>query len=323
VGLQAAATLVIYFIDVEGGQSTLIVTPEGQSLLVDAGYPGLMGRDPGRIMAAVRDAHLTHIDYLLITHLHEDHDGGAAELSRRIPIRTFVDYGTPVESAKEVVAAYAEYEEARSHSRHVVPRAGDRLPLKGVDVDVVSADGVTISTPLAGAGGRNPACNGFARPGDARGENPRSIGFRLRFGAFRFLDVGDLVASKLTDLVCPDNLVGAVDVYLVAHHANSDPSLPLFLEAVRPAVAIADNGPWKGATPQALDALRAFTPLKGVWQLHHTINYGAENFPEPFIANVGFNADDGGAWIKLSATADGAFSVTNGRTGATTDYEAH
>jgi beta-lactamase superfamily II metal-dependent hydrolase len=322
VSVQAAATLVIYFIDVEGGQSTLIVTPEGQSLLVDTGYPGMLGRDPDRIMAAVHDAHLTRIDYLLITHLHEDHDGGAAELSRRIPIGTFIDYGTPVESAVEVVAAYAEYEEARSHSRHVIPRAGDRLPLTGVDVDVVSADGVTISKPLEGAGEGNPACDGFARPGDARGENPRSIGFRLRFGAFRFLDVGDLVAGKLTDLVCPDNLVGAVEVYLVAHHANSDPSLPLFLAAVQPVVAIADNGPWKGATPQALDALRAFTALDGVWQLHRTINYGAENFPEAFIANVGFNGADSGAWIKLSATADGAFSVTNGRTGTTVHYKA-
>ncbi len=229
----------------------------------------------------------------------------------------------PVESAKEVVAAYAAYDEARSHSRHLVPRPGDRLPLRGVDVDIVSADGVTISKPLAGAGGRNPACDGFARPGDTRGENPRSIGFRLRFGGFRFLDVGDLVAGKLTDLVCPDNLVGAVDVYLVAHHANSDPSLPLFLQAVQPVVAISNNGPWKGATPQALDALHAFAPLKGVWQLHRTINYGAENFPEAFIANVGFEGADGGAWIKLSATAGGAFSVTNGRTSMTAHYDAH
>src|SRR5262249_50202185 len=120
-----------------------------------------------------------------------------------------------------------------------------------------------------------------------------------------------------------DNLIGAVDVYLVAHHANSDPSLPLFLESVQPTVAIADNGPWKGATPQALDALRAFGGLKGVWQLHRTINYGAENFPEAFIANVGFTEGEGGAWIKLSATVEGASSVTNGRTGTTAHYDAH
>src|SRR5262245_48989810 len=139
--LAGGKTLDIYFVDVEGGQATLVVTPAGQSLLVDAGYPGREGRDPDRIMAAVRAAGLTRIDYLVVTHLHEDHNGGAAELSRRIPIGTFVDYGSPVESTKEVVAAFAEYQEARARSRHLVPKAGDRLPLDGVTVDVVSVDG--------------------------------------------------------------------------------------------------------------------------------------------------------------------------------------
>src|SRR6516165_4658631 len=143
--LAGGKTLDVYFIDVEGGQATLIVTPAGQSLLVDAGYPGQMGRDPDRIMAAVRDARLTRIDYLLITHLHEDHNGGVAELSRRIPIGTFVDYGSPVESTKEVVAAFADYEVARGRSRHLVPKPGDRLSLDGVTVDVLSADGAVLT----------------------------------------------------------------------------------------------------------------------------------------------------------------------------------
>jgi beta-lactamase superfamily II metal-dependent hydrolase len=320
--LAGGKTLDVYFIDAEGGQATLIVTPAGQSLLVDAGYPGQMGRDPDRIMAAVRAARLTRIDYLLITHLHEDHNGGAAELSRRIPIGTFVDYGSPVESTKEVVAAFADYEVARSLSRHLVPKAGDRLPLEGVTVDVVSADGMILPAPLEGAGQRNPACADFERPPDARGENPRSISIRLRFGAFRFLDPGDLVASKMADLVCPVNLIGEVDAYLVAHHANSDASLPAVFEALRPRVAIANNGPWKGATPPTMTALHELRNPTDVWQLHRTINYGAENFPENFIANLGFEAADGASWIKLSATESGAFSVTNGRTGWTKQYDA-
>ena len=320
--LAGGKTLDIYFIDVEGGQATLIVTPAGQSLLVDSGYPGQMSRDPDRIMAAVREARLTRIDYLVITHLHEDHNGGAAELSRRIPIGTFVDYGAPVETTKEVVAAFAEYEVARSRSRHLVPKPGDRLPLDGVTVDVVSADGAVLAEPLEGAGRRNPACADFERPPDTRGENPRSIAIRLRYGAFRFLDVGDLVASKMTDLVCPANLIGEVDAYLVAHHANSDPSLPAVFEAIRPRVAIADNGPWKGATPPTMTALHELRTPADVWQLHRTINYGAENFPENFIANLGFEAADTASWIKLSATENGAFSVTNGRTGWTKHYAA-
>jgi beta-lactamase superfamily II metal-dependent hydrolase len=320
--LAGEKALSIYFIDVEGGQSTLIVTPEGQSLLVDAGYPGRDGRDPDRIMAAVRDARLTRIDYLLITHLHEDHNGGAAELSRRIPVGTFVDYGEPVENAKEVVAAFSEYSEARTRVHHLVPKAGDRLSLKSVDVDVVSADGMTISTPLEGGGRRNPGCEGFERPGESRGENPRSIGIRLRFGAFRFLDVGDLVASRMADLVCPANLLGEVDAYLLTHHANSDPTLPAVFEAIRPRVAIANNGPWKGATPQTMTALHELRNPTDVWQLHRTINYGAENFPDGFIANLGFEAADGASWIKLSASENGAFSITNGRTGWTKHYPA-
>jgi beta-lactamase superfamily II metal-dependent hydrolase len=315
-------TLNIYFIDVEGGQATLIVTPAGQSLLVDAGYPGREGRDPDRIMAAARDAGLTRIDYLLVTHLHEDHNGGAAELSRRIPIGTFVDYGSPVENATEVVFAFAHYSEARTRSRHLVPKSGDRLPLGDVIVDVISANGAVLSSPLDGAGQRNAACADFERPPESRGENPRSIGIRLRFGAFRFLDVGDLVAAKMAELVCPANLIGEVDVYLLTHHANSDVTLPAVFEATRPRVAIANNGPWKGATPQTMTALHELRNPTDVWQLHRTINYGAENFPDAFIANLGFEAADGASWIKLSASESGAFSITNGRTGWTKQYLA-
>jgi beta-lactamase superfamily II metal-dependent hydrolase len=320
--LAGEKTLDIYFIDVEGGSATLIVTPAGQSLLVDAGYPERDGRDPDRIMAAVRDARLTRIDYLLVTHLHEDHNGGVAELSRRIPIGTVVDYGSPVETTKEVVAVFPEYEAARSRSRHLVPKAGDRLPLDGVSVDVVSVDGTVLSSPLDGAGQRNAACADFERPPDARGENPRSIGIKLRFGAFRFLGVGDLVASKMADLVCPANLIGEVDAYLVTHHANSDATLPAVFEAIRPRVAIANNGPWKGATPATMTALHELRNPTDVWQLHRTINYGAENFPDGFIANLGFEAADGASWIKLSASENGAFSITNGRTAWTKHYPA-
>jgi beta-lactamase superfamily II metal-dependent hydrolase len=318
---QTGKTLQIYFIDVEGGQATLIVTPAGQSLLVDAGYPELNGRDPDRIMAAVKDARLSRIDYLLVTHLHEDHNGGVAELSKRIPIGTFIDYGAPVETAPEVVAAFAAYEAARRSGVHLVPKAGDRLPLGGVEVDVVSADGATLARPFEGAGQANAACVA-AEPGGAnRGENPRSIGVRVRYGAFRFLDLGDLVRNNLAALVCPINLIGEIDVYLVAHHANSDVNLPATLEALRPRVAIANNGPWKGTTASALAMLHEFRGLEDVWQLHKTINDGAENFPDAFVANPTWGVTDGAAWLKLSAGEDGSFTVTNGRTGWTKGYD--
>jgi competence protein ComEC len=316
----AAKTLDIYFIDVEGGQSTLVVTPAGQSLLIDAGYPGLNARDPDRIVAAARDAGVKRIDYLLVTHLHEDHNGGVAELQRRLPIGTFIDYGTPMETAPEVVASFAAYQEARTHAEHFIPKPGDRLPFRGLDVDIVSADGATLTRPLEGGGQPNPACQGVEAGGPVRGENPRSIGVRIRYGAFRFLDIGDLIRNRIGDLICPANLIGPIDVYLVAHHANNDPNLPATLEALQPRVAIANNGPWKGTTATALAQLHAFRGLEDVWQLHRTINDGAENFPDAFIANLLFNERDGAAWIKLSASEDGSFTVTNARTGWTKNY---
>jgi beta-lactamase superfamily II metal-dependent hydrolase len=321
-GLAAAApkTLDFYFIDVEGGQSTLVVTPAGQSLLIDAGYPGVNGRDADRIVRAARDAGIKRIDYLLVTHMHEDHNGGVPEIQRRMPIGTFIDYGAPMETAPEVTASFAAYEEARTHAEHLVPNPGDRLPLRGVDVVFVSADGRTLDSPLDGGGVLNPSCDGVEVGQAIRGENPRSIGVRVRYGAFRFLDLGDLIRSRIGDLICPRNLIGSVDVYLVAHHANNDPNLPATLAALQPRVAIANNGPWKGTTASALAQLHDFAALENVWQLHRSINDGAVNFPDEFIANLMFNDADGAAWLKLSASEDGAFSITNGRTGWTKTY---
>jgi len=315
-------TLVIYFIDVDGGQSTLVVTPERQSLLIDAGYPGRNGRDPDRIMAAVRDAHLQRIDYLLITHFHEDHDGGAAELARRLPVGAFVDTGAPVETSADVMAAFTAYEQARRKGRHLVPRPGDRLPLRGVDVHVVSANGRTLSRALADAGQPNAACAAYRpRIADDTLENPRSIGVRLRYGAFRFLDLGDLVWNLQGELVCPNNLVGEADVYLATHHANGDASVPAVLAALRPRVAIANNGIVKGGTAAGLSMLREMVGGDGVWQLHWSANNGVVNAPDAFVANLRADDNDVGAWLKLEAAADGRFSVTNGRTGWTKTYD--
>jgi competence protein ComEC len=322
-GVDAAASLDIYFIDVEGGQATLIVTPARQSLLVDTGYPERNGRDPGRIMAAVRDARLTRIDYLLITHFHEDHDGGAAELARRIPIGTFVDYGSPIQTEPDVVAAFAAYSEARKNGLHLEPKPGDLLPLRGVDVEVVSAGGLTLSRALSGAGQPNAACATFERRANNTTENPRSIGVRMRFGEFRFLDLGDLVWNKLGELVCPNNLIGEADVYLVAHHGNADSNVPAFLAAVQPRVAVVNNGMWKGGVAVALETLHHWPGLETVWQLHLSGSDGAENSDESLIANLVDGARDAAHWIKLSARKDGGFSVTNGRTGFRKDYMHH
>ena len=98
--LPAAKNLEIYFIDVEGGQATLMVPPGGESMLVDTGWGGFNRRDAERIAAAAKKAGVKRIDYLLITHFHSDHVGGVAQLAEKLPIRNFVDHGTSVETGQ-------------------------------------------------------------------------------------------------------------------------------------------------------------------------------------------------------------------------------
>lgn len=332
------AALQIYFIDVEGGQSTLIVTPSRQVLLVDAGYAGEGGlqaargdpakaRDPNRILAAMRDAGVDHIDYLWVTHFHRDHIGGIPELAALVPVRAFVDHGSayPAEERSGPkpadaldVAAYDAYLPVRAAARHVQPKPGDRLPLKGVELTVVSADGATLKRPLKGAGSRNAACE--AAPvipaTDGSHQNPRSNGFVLKLGRFRFLDLGDLSDAPLHALVCPTNRIGRVDAYLVAHHGGGDAADPATLAAFEPRVAVVNNGARKGGGAATLKLLRETRGIDS-WQLHLADNGGEQAGPAERTANL----DDSGAhWLKLTAEPSGAFRVTNGRTGVVQDY---
>ena len=146
---QPRRTLDIYFIDVEGGQSTLVVTPAGQSMLIDTGWAGFANRDPDRIMAAARDARIRQLDYLLITHFHSDHLGGVPEVVRRMPVKRFVDYGEPVETTAFAAAPFAAYKPVREGAPQVHPAPGDKLPLNGLDVDVLSAGGRLATRALS------------------------------------------------------------------------------------------------------------------------------------------------------------------------------
>jgi beta-lactamase superfamily II metal-dependent hydrolase len=328
----AARTLDIYFIDVEGGQSTLLVTPAGESLLVDTGFaadgtfrskPGdpSRARDAQRIAAAARDAGVTRIDYLLITHFHADHDGGVVELAQLLPIRTFIDHGGVLPEAEQRVAgtqdALAAYAAVRAKGRHLEPGPGTSLPLKGVNAVVVSAAGATLRQPLDGAGAANTACGPQAPPPQEPTENPRSTGFRLQFGRFRFLDLGDLTGEPLFALACPRDLVGPVDVYLVAHHGGPDAADLATFAAFKPRIAVVNNGATKGGAPELFAALHEVPALEDVWQLHRSANAGAQNFADDRIANL----DETTAhWIKVRASEDGSFVVTNGRTGQSKTY---
>jgi competence protein ComEC len=320
VGSASAQALDMFFIDVEGGASTLIVTPARESLLIDAGYGARGGRDPARIMMAAREAGLDHIDYLLITHFHSDHVGGVPELAALIPIGTFLDYGEPLGTDRMTATAFRNYEPIRREHRHLQLKPGDRLPLQGVDVDIVSAGGVVLSKALPGGGQKNAACRTLDDQPDDGTENFRSIGLRLRFGAFRYVGLGDLSGNTLGSLVCPTNPLGRASVYLVPHHGNLDSNVPAVLAALRPRVAIMNNGATKGGAAASFATLHAQPGLEDLWQLHASRNQDAVNSADAFIANM----DDGetGYWIKLTAKDDGTFTLINGRNGFTRTYSA-
>jgi competence protein ComEC len=328
-----ATTLDIYFIDVEGGQSTLLVTPKRQSFLIDTGWAGSgmpgsrpgdpsQARDAQRIVAAARDAGIKQIDYLLITHFHDDHDGGVVELAQLLPIRHFIDHGSlPAEAQKDAAtkAAFESYLTVRNKAPHVEPKPGDRLALKGIEAVIVTSAAATITQPLAGAGEINAACGDSALPPGDSIENPRSTGVVVAFGKFRFLDVGDLTGQPLFDLACPKSLIGPVDAYLVAHHGGPDASDPATFVAFKPRVAIMNNGLKKGGAQATYESLHHVPGLEDVWQLHRSEAAGDRNFPAGRIANL----DESTAhWIKLSAAEDGSFRVLNGRTGEWKNYPA-
>jgi len=327
-------TLQVYFIDVEGGQSTLIVTPERHSLLIDTGWAGdgtgfqpgdpHKARDANRIVAAARDAGITQIDYLLITHFHVDHDGGVTELAQLMPIRTFVDHSAPSAEAERgspgTQAGYEAYLRARSGGAHLQPGPGERLPLKDVEAIIVSSGGATLKEPLVAAGATNAACPDHAMPPRDPYENPRSTGVLVRFGQFRFLDVGDLTGQPLFDLVCPRNLIGTADAYLVAHHGGPDASVPETFAPLKPRAAIMNNGLYKGGARVTYQALHHVPGLEDVWQLHASADAADANFSPQYIANP----DESTAyWIKLVAGPDGSFRVLNKRTGEWKSYAPH
>jgi competence protein ComEC len=325
IGAAGRTTLDMYFIDVEGGQSTLIVTPAGESLLVDTGYATPDHRDAGRIVAAARDAGVTAIDYLLITHCHPDHDAGVVELSRRIPIKTFFDHGdllrTPAATGEarwpSTVAAYEAYAAVRRSGKHVEPKIGDRLPLKGLDAVWVSTAAATIGKAVAGGGAKNATCPAAAPAAAEMLENPRSTGFHLRFGEFRFVDLGDLSGAPLFALVCPNNLLGPVDLYLVPHHGGGDVAYPATFAAVTPRAVVVNNGAIKGGSAAVFDAIRRAPGAADGWQLHRSEIPDVKNLADSQIANLN---DSTAHWLKVSAKTDGSFVVTNGRTGVSKRY---
>jgi beta-lactamase superfamily II metal-dependent hydrolase len=313
----APDSLQIYFVDVEGGQATLVVTPAGKSLLIDTGWPGFNSRDADRIAAAAKDAGVTQIDYLLITHYHRDHVGGVAQLAQRMKIGTFVDHGPNLENAAVTREDYAAYLKQLKGHPHLVAKAGDRIPVPGLEVRALSSGGNTV--PGTGHLPKNPLCAAEPDPTADPTENARSLGVMITLGKFRFLDLGDLTRKKELALACPANLVGTVDLFLVTHHGGDSSNPKALVWAMQPRVAVINNGPRKGAAPAAWQTVHDAPGLQDLWQLHYAMEGGRDhNAPEGHIANLEEKCS--GKFIQATAKADGSFVVRNSRTGKQKTY---
>jgi competence protein ComEC len=315
-------SLQIYFVDVEGGQSTLFVTPEGQSLLIDTGWPGNAGRDADRIVAATKKAGLSKIDFVLLTHYHIDHAGGVPQLFAKIPVGTFIDHGPNRElDNRETEQSWEAYQKLVStqKAKRIITKVGDILPIEGLHAEVVSSDGALLQKPLPGAGAKNPGCSTTEkRPAD-KTENARSLGTIITFGKIRILDLGDLTWDKELELVCPINKLGPVDVFIISHHGWLQSNSPALLAAISPRIAIMDNGADKGGSPSSWDIVKNSPRLVDLWQLHFSNEGGsAHNSADSLIANL--PGSDAGNYLQLSVGADGTLDVYNSRTQGTKHY---
>jgi competence protein ComEC len=320
----AADKLRVFIIDVEGGQSTLFVTPAGQSLLIDTGWPGNEYRDADRIVAAAKLAGVKKIDCVLITHFHVDHVGGVPQLVERIPVGTFIDHGPNRElDDAATTQGYAVYEnllKTRKY-KHIVAKPGDVLPIAGMQVTAISADGRLIDKAMPGGGQANPFCKGVeVRPADIT-ENGRSLGVLISFGKLKLLDLGDLTWDKEMELMCPVDRLGHVDVYLVSHHGWYQSSSPALVDAIHARVALMNNGEKKGGSTPTLVTIAKAPGLETLWQLHYSAEGGKEhNTAAEFIANL--HGTDPGNYFELIGDKDGSFDVLNSRTNETKHYAA-
>jgi beta-lactamase superfamily II metal-dependent hydrolase len=322
-----AGSLEVYFIDVMGGAATLLISPEGESILIDSGWPGFDDRDPNRIVRVLKGLEgRKQLDHLVTTHWHMDHFGGVAGLVKQVEIKHFWDRGLPEDNdpgldfpdgPKVDDPMGIAYRQAAQGKRKPL-KPGDSIPLAGSLSVVVLASGGKVITPSGGPA--NPFCveDVESQPIDPS-DNARSLALRFRFGKFDFLDCGDLTWNVEKALVCPHDLIGPIDLFQVTHHGMDISNHPTLLRTIQPTVAIMDNGPRKGGAAATVKRLRSLPTVQAAYQLHRNAQTGPDDNTDPALIA---NADPaGGQFIHVSVAPDGAkFTVQIGTDGPKREF---
>jgi hypothetical protein len=353
--VAAETPLKVVSIDVEGGAATLFVTPEGKSLLIDAGWPKGFGEMPSpdgtgeaadRIVAAAKKLGVAKLDYVIVTHYHDDHSGGVAALVARMPVGTFIDHGessealrpgTPPERIINTPAGqYPRYLEAIKGHPRVIARPGDVIHIGSLTDTIIASGTRVIATSLPGAGGPNPDCD-VPGKGLVTGENASSVASLLSFGKVRIAQFGDLSWDKEYELACPTDRIGKVNLLLVTQHGSANVSSnPAQVAAMHPDVAIMPNGGKKGGDPEVIATVSAQKSLKGFWRLHESYAHPEISGDPNMIANLNppraeidavaakpYEAPpDMGYNIEADVTRAGVITVINGRNGFSRTYQA-
>ncbi len=302
-------SLEIYFVDVEGGAATLIVTPSGESVLIDSGYPDNQGRDLDRIIHVAKDVEgLKRIDHAVVSHWHLDHFGNHAALQAKFGIGTFWDRGIPDELAEDPqypdrIAAYRAASQNASKPLHI----GDSLPLKPGKTPLTARVMTSGREVVSGEGDANPFADRHQAQPDDPSDNSASLSLLFGFGNFRFLTCGDLTWNTEAKLVMPRNPVGKVDLFMVTHHGLDSSNNPALVLAIDPVVAVMCNGPKKGGAGQTMKTLKEVESLKDWFQLHRNVDLDPSlQAPADFIANTEPTADCKGEWVRATVAPDGS-----------------
>lgn len=315
----------LYFVDVEGGAATVIVTPQGESILIDSGYPDNGGRDRDRILDVLQNvAKLDHLDHAVVSHWHLDHFGNHAAVAAKFKISHFWDRGIPDLLAEDpgFVDRVAPYRSA-SQNRSRKLQAGDSMPLKPgsvpLTVKVLTASGEVIPND----GEVNPFANEHQPQADDPSDNAKSISLLLTFGKFKFLCCGDLTWNTEARLMTPNNPVGPIDLFMATHHGLNVSNNPVMVLALDPRVCVCCNGPTKGADPETIATFKRIKSLQAMYQLHRNVRLAEQDqAPVQNIANLAETAKCHGNWIKASVAKDaGSYTLQVGPKGQPRTFE--